>query len=138
MDLLSTRIQYNQFNTIIKCSTFVQVDYIQIKTEFKNPLIFYQYQISIHPIIQQAYYILLTSEQYKHQYLTSLWYYINLGSIQPNIFYSLCLHQLNLMKTLKIRSRPGENTYKKIIAYQRSRTDSIFGNFLHIWREDTK
>ena len=38
--LLSLNRQYHQFNTLIKYSTFLKVDFLQITTAFDKPLIF--------------------------------------------------------------------------------------------------
>ena len=39
MDLIYASIQYNRWNTLIKCATFLQVDYLQIAAAFNKPLI---------------------------------------------------------------------------------------------------
>ena len=71
--ILSSRRQYHQLKTLIKCPTFLQVKYLQITTAFKKPLIFYQFQSNIQPSINQASGILSISEHYPAQHSTSLW-----------------------------------------------------------------
>ena len=77
-----------------KCSTFLQVDYLQIATAFNKPMILYQFQSIIQPIIHQASDLLLISEHYPDQHSTSLWSSINFRAIyspefiKPLIFYA--------------------------------------------------
>ena len=48
MALLSKRRQYNQFNTLIKCSTFLQVDHPQIIQQASVPQINLQDQPNLY------------------------------------------------------------------------------------------
>ena len=55
----SEKKQDHQFNTIIKCYTFLQVNYLQIKTTFNKPLTFTN--ISEHYSRSTQYFFLNTS-----------------------------------------------------------------------------
>ena len=82
-NILSERRKYWQ------CNTFTSVllsDKSIIKT-FNKPLIFYQFQSNIQPIIHQYSDLLSILDHIPAQNSTSLWSYINFGSI-----YSKCLH----------------------------------------------
>ena len=69
-------------------------------TAFNKPLILYQFQSNIHPIINQDYNILSISEHYPAQNPTSLWSYINFRSLStpafnnPLISYQIKIHIL--------------------------------------------
>ena len=74
--ILSARIKYHQLNIIIKCSTFLQVYYLQITTTFNNPLILKLKQSNIQAHLYTTYNythqdsgILSISEQYPTQSL---------------------------------------------------------------------
>ena len=54
------------------CSTFLQFDYLQTTTAFNKPLIFYQFQSNIQPIINQASDLLSILEHYPAQHSTSI------------------------------------------------------------------